>query len=174
MSGLVLQAKAARKANDNFKKLTKPKRPPLPGTATPAAYVVNQKKPPAGALWWEKGRDALLLVGTHWIVAVILVIWLISLVVVFVIFCGSLLYVFDWGEGPLPDWPCTSNSTCCTCIEGYMYGLYEDYWQQKMAHALSILFTYSVLVATPWRISILVQLFDKRCSANEGVDFYGR
>ena len=55
-----------------------------------------------------------------------------------------------------------------------MYGLYEDYWQQKMAHALSILFTYSVLVATPWRISILVQLFDKRCSANEGVDFYGR
>lgn len=121
-------------------------------------------------------RDLLLDLGTHWTVAVLQLAWLLALVAVFVVFVCCLLYWFGWGEVTDEEWGCTANSTCCTCHPPALTYKREDYWQEKMTQGLSALFTYSVLLATPWRLSILVQCFDRRCkdSRGGGVGFYGK
>ena len=59
------------------------------------------------------------------------------------------------------------------CMHVRMHSL-THYW--LAAQGLSALFTYSVLLATPWRLSILVQCFGRRCkdSRDGGVGFYGK
>ena len=62
------------------------------------------------------------------------------------------------------DWGCTRNTSDpndvynnpkTTCDPPALTYSVEDYWQEKMTQGLSALFTYSVLLATPWRVSIL-------------------
>jgi hypothetical protein len=117
-----------------------------------------------------------------------------SLVGVFVVFMGCMFYVFDWGEVTDESWGCptwpgvSGNSTCCTCDAGALTYKVEDYWNEKMTQGLSALFTYSVLLATPWRLSILGQCFNFHSripkdgasvltashGLQAGVDFYGK
>ena len=42
-SQVVVQARMAHRAKGKFTELTKPRRPPLPGTATPAGYHINRR-----------------------------------------------------------------------------------------------------------------------------------
>jgi len=179
LGNVVVQAKACHRAKRKFTKLTKPRRPPLPGSATPAGYVINRRCPPADATRAERYRDVLLDLGTHWAVSVLQLLWLVALVAVFVVFACCLMYWFGWGEETDDGWGCTSsfvNMSCCTCHPPALTYKLEDYWQERMAQGLSALFTYSVLLATPWRLSILVQCFDNRCKDNRcgGVDFFGK
>ena len=170
MSNVVMQARACSKATSNFKKLTKPRRPPFPGTATPPGYVIHLHRPPHDRDRGERFRDWLLWLGTHRWVAALQLIWILALVTVFVIFVCCLMYWFSWGEQTDYEWGCTRNSTCCTCVlhmrgDEYVGALtykLEDLWQERMTQGLSALFTYSVLLATPWRVSVLVQLFHRR------------
>ena len=62
------------------------------------------------------------------------------------------MYWFSWGEQTDFEWGCTRNSTCCTCdaATGALTYKLEDLWQERMTQGLSALFTYSVLLATPW------------------------
>ena len=71
-------------------------------------------------------------------------------------------------------WGCTANTTCCTCVPPALTYKLEDYWQERMTQGMSALFTYSVLLASPWRLAVLHQCFSARCAGKEGVDFYGR
>jgi len=186
---VVMQAKTVYRAKRKFNDLSRPRRPPFPGTATPPGYVINKSRTrPADASNWERGRDYSLYLGTHWMIAIVQLVWLLSLVGVFLVFVGCMLYLFDWGEKTDDDWGCPTwpgvggNSTCCTCADGALTYKVEDYWNEKMTQGLSALFTYSVLLATPWRLSILGQCVNlhsriprdengKLCS---GVDFYGK
>ena len=100
-----------------------------------------------------------------------------ALVVVFVIFLGCMMYWFNWGEVTDEGWGCTANTTCCTCDPPALTYKLEDYWNERMTRGLSALFTYSVLLATPWRLSILGQCLDfhgRIKGKTVGVDFYGK
>jgi len=175
LDNVVMQARACSKVTSQFKKLTKPRRPPFPGTATPPGYVIHLKKPPRDRDNGERFRDWLLWLGTHRWVAALQLVWLLALVAVFVVFVCCLMYWFSWGEQTDFEWGCTANSTCCTCdaATGALTYKLEDLWQERMTQGLSALFTYSVLLATPWRVSVLVQLFHRRTHDKGGVDFYG-
>jgi hypothetical protein len=183
------------KAKGKFNNINRPRRPPFPGTATPPGYVIHKSRTrPADVSNWERGRDYSLYLGTHWLIAIVQLLWLMSLVGVFVVFMGCMFYVFDWGEvtdetSGCPRWPGVSaNSTCCTCDAGALTYKVEDYWNEKMTQGLSALFTYSVLLATPWRLSILGQCFNFHSripkdgasvltashGLQAGVDFYGK
>ena len=170
----VLRYKAARNAARSFKSLVKPQRPPMPGTATPAGYVINRKPAPPDATALERFRGTLLDLGTRPFVAYIQVVWLLILIPNVVVFLGCMLYWFNWGYLEDPTFPCTTNSTQHLCIDGYYQVLSEDYWQEKMTQVMSALFTYSTLLAAPWRAAILHQIFSQRCRGKEGVDFFGR
>ena len=144
-------------------------RPPLPGTATPAGYVKHLKPPPPDATPLEIFRNRMLDWGTHPLVAAFQLVWLLGLVVTFVFFIGCLLYWFNWGYLTDPVFPCTHDHTLAgeikfECVGGHYVVLAEDYWQEKMTQILSALFTYSTLLAAPWRFSILHQLYSERCS----------
>lgn len=186
---VVSQVRLVHKAKGKFSDISRPRRPPFPGTATPPGYVVHKSRTrPADVSNWERGRDYSLYLGTHWFIAIVQLLWLMSLVGVFVVFMGCMFYVFDWGEVTDEDWGCPTwpgvngNSTCCTCDAGALTYKVEDYWNEKMTQGLSALFTYSVLLATPWRLSIIGQClnFHSRIPKNEagvlqaGVDFYGK
>ena len=193
--GVVSQARMVHKAKGKFNNITRPRRPPFPGTATPPGYVIHKSRTrPADVSNWERGRDYSLYLGTHWVIAIVQLLWLVSLVVVFVVFMGCMFYVFDWGEVTDENWGCptwpgvSGNSTCCTCDAGALTYKVEDYWNEKMTQGLSALFTYSVLLATPWRLSILGQCFNFHSripkdgasvltashGLQAGVDFYGK
>ena len=186
---VVSQAKMVHKAKGKFNDMSRPRRPPFPGTATPPGYVIHKSRTrPADASNWERGRDYSLYLGTHWVIAIVQLFWLLSLVGVFVVFMGCMFYVFDWGEVTDESWGCptwpdvSGNTTCCTCEKGALTYKVEDYWNEKMTQGLSALFTYSVLLAFPWRLSILGQCFNfhSRIPRDEagvlvsGVDFYGK
>jgi hypothetical protein len=173
--GQVLSAtKGIRKAAKSFKALVKPQRPPLPGTATPADYVMHRKPPPDDATPLELFRSRLLDLGTKPVVAYIHVVWLLVLLPTCVIFIGCMLYWFNWGYLTDPVFACTADSTQHTCVDGTYRVLVEDYWQEKMTQSMSACFTYSTLLAMPWRVGILHQLFSERCRGKSGVDFFGR
>ena len=163
----------------------------MPGTATPAGYIVHRRPAPPDATRLERFRDMMLECGTAPAIAALQIVWLTALAVIFVVFVGCLLYFWGLGDASWSDYGCTTNFSCCTCdmATGTLTYRIEDYWQERMAQAMSALFTYSVLLATPWRISILLQCFDQcncvcrerchrtapRCKdLGDGVDFYGR
>lgn len=162
----------------------------MPGTATPAGYVIHRRKAPKDASKLERFRDYMLDLGTRPLVAYLQVIWFLALVPVFVLFVGTLLYWFGWGTATFDTYGCIANTSCCTCdvASGALTYKLEDYWQERMAQGLSALFTYAALLATPWRLSIAVQCFGglgwlqgpglgarARCKGKGvGVDFYGR
>eukprot|EP00908_Phaeocystis_cordata_P025183 Transcript_7633.p2 GENE.Transcript_7633~~Transcript_7633.p2 ORF type:complete len:413 (+),score=148.40 Transcript_7633:152-1390(+) len=184
LSTIVIQARVTHRAKESFTRLTEPRRPPFPGTATPPGYVIHRRRPPADASGPEKFRDVLLDIGTHKWVAVLQLGWLLALVAIFVVFIGCMMYWFDWGYVTVEDWGCTRNTSDpndvynnpkTTCDPPALTYSVEDYWQEKMTQGLSALFTYSVLLASPWRVSILVQCFGRRCKGKtSGVDFYGK
>ena len=89
---IALQARMCSKATSSFKKLTKPRRPPFPGTATPPGYVINMRRPPQDRDRGERFRDWLLLLGTHRWVAALQLVWILALVAVFVVFACCLMY----------------------------------------------------------------------------------
>ena len=192
VASVVLQARGVTRAQASFDKLLleHPQRPPLPGTATPAGYVIHRRKAPKDASKLECFRDYMLDLGTRPVVAYLQVVWFLALVPIFVLFVGTLLYWFGWGTDTFDDYGCTANTSCCKCdvASGALTYKLEDYWQERMAQGLSALFTYAALLATPWRFSILIQCFGglgwlqgagrgsrARCKGRGiGVDFYGR
>jgi hypothetical protein len=189
LATVAMQALAVHKAKRSFSDLSirRPNRPPMPGTATPAGYVIYKRPAPPDATRLERIRDAALLWGSSPIVAALQLVWLLALGAVFVVFVGCLLYQFGWGTATWADYGCIGNFSCCECdlASGALSYRVEDYWQERTAQALSALFTYSVLLATPWRISVALQCFDQCCCSRTqarchgktkgvGVDFYGR
>jgi hypothetical protein len=190
VASVVLQARGVKRAQASFDALLleKPQRPPMPGTATPAGYVIHRRRAPRDASKLERFRDHMLDAGTHPLVAYLQVVWFLALVPVFVLFVATLLYWFGWGTATFDEYGCVANTSCCTCAGGALTYKLEDYWQERMAQGLSALFTYSALLATPWRLSIAVQCFGglgwlqgpglgarARCKGKGvGVDFYGR
>jgi len=99
----------------------------------------------------------------------------------FVLFLGTFLYLFEWGDAVWEGFGCTEDTVMpttrfsCNLTTGDLTYSVEDYWQEKSTQMLSALFTYSVLLAMPWRLAVLFNTF---CSARKipdvGVDFYGR
>jgi len=170
----VNQARVTQIAKQKFVHLTRPRRPPFPGTPTPPGYVIHNKGiVPNDATGLEKLRDFLLMVLTHRFVGILQLAWVIALVAVFIVFVCCMFYWFGWGEVTDESWGCTRNSTCCTCDPPALTYSLEDYWQEKMTQCLSALFTYSALIAAPWRVGILCQCFSSRCRGKDGVNFYG-
>lgn len=108
-SRLVLASRGAAKAKATFKSLIKPQRPPMPGTATPAGYVINRRPTPSDAAPVERARDKLLDWGTKPVVAYIQVVWTLVLIATFVVFLGCLMYWFHWGFLTDPLYPCTGE-----------------------------------------------------------------
>ena len=91
LSTIVIQARVTHRAKESFTRLTEPRRPPFPGTATPPGYVIHRRRPPADASGPEKFRDVLLDIGTHKWVAVLQLGWLLALVAIFVVFIGCMM-----------------------------------------------------------------------------------
>jgi len=163
-----------------FKSLLKrPNRPPLPGSATPPGYVIHKRPAPADATWTDKLRDVILDYATHWIIAALMIAWLLLLAADAVIFFGTLFYWFGWGVATDEGFGCTATTPMptpkfqCDPETGVLTYSVEDYWQAASAAWMSWLFLYVVLLALPWRLSILFQLWEPRCT-EDGVDFYGR
>jgi len=180
-------------ARKRFKNLIKPARPPFPGTATPAGYVLHKQKVrekrPENASQLERLRDWLLEILTQPLVGVLLVAWLVALVVVLCIFAVCFLDLPQWGYATLEDYGCDTETFdafeprfLCNATSGALSYSLDAYYEQRMAFALATLFTYATLIAAPWRISVLVQCFHGRRMRRKdgsgiymvGVDFYGR
>ena len=181
LGSITMQARAVSRASESFKRLVRPTRPPLPGTATPAGYVIHKRAPPPDATTWERRRDHLLEVFSRDAVTYLFALWIIGVAASFVMFLLTFEYVFNWGTAQWTDFGCT-NSTylptpkfSCDAASGALTYSVEDYWQELSTQVLSALFTYSVLLATPWRLAILFHAFcPGRPMPPVGVDFYGR
>ena len=99
MSTVVNQARVTQIAKQKFVHLTRPRRPPFPGTPTPPGYVIHNKGiVPNDATGLEKLRDFLLMVLTHRFVGILQLAWVIALVAVFIVFVCCMFYWFGWGE----------------------------------------------------------------------------
>ncbi len=167
-----------------FRKLIKkPARPPLPGSATPAGYVIHKRPPPKTATWSDRTRDWFLDLATHDIVTYVLIVWALLLLADAIVFFGCLFYWFGWGTAVMyddrfcneltgADMP-SANFQCNLTTGALTYSI-EDFWQERTAAWMSWLFLYAIAFATPWRLSILFQLWERRCAGKDGVDFYGR
>lgn len=75
--------------------------------------------------------------------------------------------------------PCDRQYTCCVCniTSGELTYEVQDAWQARCAQIISAMITYNAVLASPWRISILLQVLNigGRCPGKaSGVDFYGR
>jgi len=177
----VRQEVLVSKASGNFKQLLRPpSRPPLPGSAAPAGYTLHKRPPPDDASVLEQWRDVLLDVATMDWVTYIMAVWGLLLAADAVIFFGTLFYWFNWGYGTWDDFGCTDQTELpttmfsCNATTGALTYSIDDFWQAKSAAWMSWIFLYSVLIALPWRIAILTQLLNARCTDKVGVDFYGR
>lgn len=181
MGSITMQARAVSRASESFKRLVRPTRPPLPGTATPAGYVIHKRAPPPDATAWERRRDFLLELFSRDAVTYLFALWITGVAASFVMFLLTFLYVFNWGTAQWTSFGC-SNATylptpkfSCDAATGALTYSVEDYAQELSTQVLSALFTYSVLLATPWRLAILFHAFcSSRPMPATGVDFYGR
>ena len=153
MIKLVKLKKNVVKAKEGFTALRKPYRTPLPAAPMAQGYAehIAAVPPPDDATSMERFRDLLLKYETHPIFGYLMILWAIGVVIVFIVFAGCMFYL----------WPMSNDE--------------NDFWQERMTQFLSGLFTYSVLIPYPWRLSITLHLYSSRCTDKPvGVDFYGR
>ena len=185
IGGLVQAAQAVQTAADNFQELIvePPNRPPLPCCAAPADWRRHRKAPPDDATCYERWRDSALLCGTSRSLSYVLAAWMLSFVVVDVLLVLTVFYWFNGGYtvdefyGCVPGIDEPTPKFFCNATSGALTYSVDDFWQERFGQALSIIFTFSVVLATPWRLSILRQITlntRARSAGKVGVDFYGR
>ena len=129
--------------------LRRPQRTPIP-IISPAHNVEQTLNTPPDASCFERFRDSTLRFFAHPVFSVLAVIWAVAVTVVFTAFALCLFHLL-----PLPNDE-------------------QDYYQERSTQGLSALFTYSVIIPLPWRLSILWQVLNRECRDHPGTDLHLR
>lgn len=137
-------------AKGKFKNgLRRPQRMPIP-IISPAHNVEQTLNTPPDASCFERFRDSTLRFFAHPVFSALAVVWAVAVTVVFTMFALCLFHLLPWPDDE------------------------QDYYQERSTQGLSALFTYSVIVPLPWRLSILWQVLNRECRAQPGTDLHLR